>query len=80
MRPAMRVGMHYVVTRASRNGEFKIGDHVWLETDGAIMCREAGGWMPAEDVEEATEGWAIELDQKWLAENRKKLEELLAGL
>lgn len=57
----MRVGVRYIVTRDSKNREFQRGDRVWMETDGAISCPAANGWMPAEDIEAATEGWAIEV-------------------
>lgn len=58
----MRFGVRYVVTRDSKNREFQTGDRVWMERDGSIMCPAAHGWMPPEDVIEATEGWAIEPD------------------
>lgn len=76
----MRVGVRYVVTRGSANGEFEPGDRVWLALDGAIMCPEAGGWMPEEDVIAATAGWAIEPDAAWAAAARADLERQLAWL
>lgn len=68
----MQVGVRYVVTRESQGGEFQVGDQVWLEDDGSIMCPAARGWMPAEHVIEATDGWAIEVDEKWAASRRVK--------
>jgi hypothetical protein len=76
----MRVGVRYVVTRGSKNREFQVGDRVWLEDDGSIMCPAAHGWMPPEDVVEAAEGWAIEPDANWAAAMRADLERKLAAL
>lgn len=76
----MRLGMRYVVTRDSKNREFRTGDQVWMEPDGAIMCQEAHGWMLPEDVVRATEGWAIEPDANWAAATRDELERKLAEL
>lgn len=58
----MRVGVRYTVTRDSKHREFRVGDRVWMEPDGAIMCPKAKGWMPPEDVLKATAGWSIKLD------------------
>lgn len=76
----MRFGVRYVVTRDSKNREFQTGDRVWMEPDGLIMCPAAQGWMPPEDVIEATDGWAIEPDANWAAAMRADLERKLASL
>lgn len=76
----MRFGVRYVVTRDSKNREFQTGDRVWMELDGSIMCPAAHGWMPPEDVLEATDGWAIEPDANWAAAMRADLERQLAAL
>ena len=76
----MRVGARYVVTRDSKNREFQAGDLVWMEADGSIMCVEAHGWMPPEDVITATEGWAIAPDARWAAKTRAELERQLEAL
>jgi len=76
----MRVGVRYRVARGSTGGEFEIGDSVWMEPDGCIMCPAAGGWMPVEDVVEATKGWAIEPDSNWAAAQSEDLKRKLAGL
>lgn len=55
----MIVGEVYVVTRGSRDGEFRVGDRVSLLEDGCIFNYVARGWMPAEDVIEATRDWQI---------------------
>ena len=33
----LRTGVRCVVTRPSKHGEFKKGDVIWLDVDGAIM-------------------------------------------
>jgi hypothetical protein len=76
----MRVGVRYVVTRDSKHREFQTGDRVRLLDDGCIENAQAGGWMPAEDVIEATDGWAIEPDANWAAAMRADLERKLAAL
>lgn len=76
----MRFGVRYVVTRDSKNREFQTGDRVWMEPDGSIMCPAAQGWMPPEDVIEATEGWSIEPDANWAAAMRADLERKMAAL
>lgn len=76
----MQVGVRYVVTRESKNGEFQVGDRVWIEDDDSIMCPAAHGWMPAEHVVDATEGWAIEVDENWAAARSAKLERQLEAL
>jgi hypothetical protein len=78
---SLQAGVRYIVTRDSKNQEFQCGDHIWLdEKDGSIICREAMGWMPAEDVEAATEGMEVAVDTEWIAARREKLERQLADL
>ena len=55
----LRPNVRYVVTHPSKHGEFKVGDVIWLEEDGAIMNGTAKGWMAAEDVPAATEGMEV---------------------
>ena len=55
----LRPNVRCVVTHPSKNGEFKTGDVIWLEEDGAIMNGTVHGWMAAEDVPEATEGMEV---------------------
>ena len=76
----MRVGVRYVVTRDSEHREFQVGDRIWLDSDGNITCSTANGWMPAEDVPEATRGMQIAPDAKWATATRADLERKLAAL
>lgn len=79
-RLGMRFGVRYVVTRDSKHREFQVGDRVWMEADGSIMCPAAHGWMSPEDVLQATEGWTIEPDANWIAAMREDIERKLASL
>lgn len=77
----LQPGVRYIVTHDSVNLEFQRGDHIWLdEKDGSIICREAMGWMPAEDVDAATEGMEVAVDTEWIAARREKLERQLADM
>ena len=76
----MQVGKQYIVTRGSDDGTFEIGDHILLNENGDISCREAGGWLPSEDVEEATKGMKVVIDREWVRERLKKLQEQIDQL
>lgn len=76
----MKPGIRYIVTHASAHGEFQPGDRVWMEPDGSIMCQEAEGWMPAEDVPAATLGWEIKVDPEWADRQRQAAYKMLEDL
>ncbi len=76
----MEVGKRYVVTKSSKDGTFKVGDHVSLNKDGSINNREALGWIETCDVEKATKGMEVELDLAWIERRKKKLLEELNTL
>ena len=69
----MEVGKRYIVTKASDDGTLEVGDHVSLNSDGSITCREAQGWIEACDVEAATKGAVIEVDNEWVKQRKNKL-------
>lgn len=77
---SMVVGKRYVVTRASDDGTFVVGDHLTLHVDGTIGCYEAEGWIEQSDVEQAMKGVVVEIDKKWLANRKAMLTEELAAL
>lgn len=56
--PKLKPGIRYRVIKG--NSTFRVGDHIWIEPDGAIMCREASGWICAEDAESAIKGISVE--------------------
>ena len=61
----MQIGKRYVVTKASDDGTFEVGDHIWPEADGAIMCKEQCGWIAPERVPESIIGMEVEFDTAW---------------
>ncbi len=67
--------VRYVVTKGSDDGTFMAGDHVRLNGDGSISCREAAGWIEAEDVPASTKGWRLELDVDWYIARLTKIDE-----
>lgn len=73
----MEIGRRYVVTKASDDGTFEVGDHVIANDDGSINCIEAGGWIDPADVAEATAGMEVEIDREWLEKKKAKLLELM---
>lgn len=76
----MKPGIRYVVTGGSTDGTIVAGDHVWLDDDGALICREAGGWIAPKDVESATTGAEVEIDFGWLDQRAAKLDSELSLL
>lgn len=76
----MRIGVRYVVTKASDDGTFERGDHITANEDMTISCLEARGWIEKEDVPEATKGMECEVDKEWLQKKREKVEADLALL
>ena len=78
--PSMVVGVRYIVTKASADKEFQVGDRVQLLADGSITNHQAAGWMDAEDVPTATRGWKVEIDAAWIEARRSELARQLAAL
>lgn len=77
---AMEVGIQYLVTKASDDGTFEVGDHISINPDGSINNREAQGWIDACNVAEATKGMGFEIDNGWVERRRAKLLEELSAL
>jgi hypothetical protein len=76
----MRVGTWYVVTKASECETFLVGDHIKLTENGSILCKEASGWIDAEDVSDATKGMEYVIDEEWKKNKIQKLKDELAKL
>lgn len=76
----MELGNRYVVTKASDDWTFEVGDHIWINPDGSINNLEAQGWIESCDAAEAIAGMEFEIDQKWCDRRRKQLLEELAEL
>lgn len=70
----------YIVTKASNDGTFTVGDQVWLVDDGSVMSRQMEGWIDPPEVPAATEGWKIEVDENWLNARIAKLRAEIAKL
>lgn len=62
----MKTGVRYVVTKASDDGTFETGDHISLNADGSINCRQARGWIEECDVESSTKCMEVEIDREWI--------------
>lgn len=60
----MEIGVTYRVTVPSHHGEFRCGDHIRLLPDGTLECDEAAGWIPSENVSDATIGMKIRKEVK----------------
>lgn len=69
----MKLGKRYIVTKASDDGTFELGDHISLCKDGAIACVEAQGWIEKEDLLLATKGMEVEIDLAWIEQRRDRL-------
>ena len=76
----MKPGIRYVVTKASDDETFEVGDHITLHEDGTILCTEAQGWIAKEDVEDAMKGMECEIDRKFIERKRAALERAIAAL
>ena len=76
----MVIDKRYVVTKASDDETFLIGDTIWLTKDGCIMCKEGGGWIDKENVPEAMKGMECVVDKKYLDKKIKALEDELNKL
>jgi hypothetical protein len=80
MPKTMKPGVPYIATKASDDGTFRRGDHFTLCKDGAILCREAGGWIPEKHVAEAIKGMAFKLDSQSIEQRKAEIERELAAL
>jgi len=69
----MITGVVYLVTKESDDGTFLVGDHISLNDDGSINCREAGGWVEAEDAVTAVIGMEVQVDRVWLNGKKDRL-------
>ncbi len=80
MPKTMKVGVPYIATKASDDNTFRSGDHFTLCKDGAIFCREAGGRIPAEHVDEAIKGMTFKPDHQSIEQRKAEIERELAAL
>ena len=76
----LKKGVRYIVTRGSDDGTLLDGDRIQMDIDGALLCAEANGFIPHEDVEEALKGAVLEIDKEWLEKEKQKARDLLTKL
>ena len=76
----MKVNTRYIVTKDSECGAFQVGDHIKLDSNGDLICLEAGGWIDKEFVKEATVGMEYALDTEYLERKKRLLQAQLAAL
>jgi hypothetical protein len=76
----MKTGIRYVVTKASDDETFEVGNHITLHEDGTILCTEAQGWIEKEEVESSTKGMECEIDREFIDRKRAALERAIAAL
>jgi len=76
----MKILDRRIVTKASDDGTFEVGEHLQFYEDGTIGCVEAGGWIEAEDVLEATKGMESKPDTDYIERRRTRLLEELKKL
>lgn len=76
----MKIGVVYIVTQASKTGDFLVGERIKLLPDGDLMHLDLGAWMEAEDLEDATEDMLVEIDKTWLTKKQNLLKEELEFL
>lgn len=60
MTTKIEFGKRYVVTKASDDRTFQVGDHVHVEEDGSVVCREALGWIIPSEAQEAIKGMEVQ--------------------
>lgn len=78
----MRPGIRYIVTKASRHKEFQVGDRIGfdIKNTSTILNFDVCGWIDKDEIQAATEGMECEIDQKWLARRKQKLQAELEAL
>jgi len=76
----VKIGAWYVVTTPSDDGTFEVGDHISPCFDGAIACREAQGWIDADEAAYAMAGVDVTIDSEWLDAKKSRLLSELAKL
>ena len=73
MPKTMKPGVPYIATKASDDNTFRRGDHFTLCKDGAILCREAGGWIPSEHVPDAIKGMEFKVENHAVEQRKAQL-------
>ena len=61
----MKPGIKYIVTKGCDEETLVLNDHIELQQNGDLMCREAGGWINSENVDSALEGLEFVVDKEY---------------
>jgi hypothetical protein len=70
----------YIVTKASDDGTFHKGDHIYIDYEGDICNTDIHAWINKEDIEESTKGMEVELDSEWIDRRRERIAKELQAL
>lgn len=73
-------GIQYIVTEDTPDGTFFAGDHIQLSPNGEILCKEATGWLSAEDSAFFLPKLKVEIDKHWAYVEMKRLQGKMANL
>jgi len=79
----MKAGIHYVVTKGTKDRAFKKGDKVELcGFTKDVLNKQAGGWMNSSDLEDSgyIDTVCVDVDKEWYRNRKKILSEELALL
>jgi hypothetical protein len=79
----MKAGIHYIVTKGTKDKAFKKGDKVELcGLTKDVLNKQAGGWMDSYDLEESgyLDKVYVEVDKIWYKNRKEILQEELALL
>ena len=76
----LEVNVNYVVTKGIKNGTIRTGDHIRLEENGDLLCRELGGWISRTKVANVMKGVNYEKDLEYyknkIEKYQKKIDKL----
>ena len=76
----METGIHYIVTKGTKTGVIRTGDHILLESNGDLLCHEAGGWLPKKQVKSALKGIQYEKDLNYYKKSIAKHQKIIYDL
>lgn len=76
----MKTGIWYVVIRESDDGTLRKGDRVFMHSDGVLVCIEADGFLPPEQVQDALKGAVLEVDKEWVSRKKQEHMDAIAKL
>lgn len=76
----METEIQYIVTKGTKYGTIRTGDHIKLEKNGDLLCHEGGGWIPKKQVKSVMKGIQYQKDldfyKKKIAKHQKIIYDL----